>query len=67
MYEFVADRPSIQDLAIAYSTVPQQANQMKKRLSAIFPEEKIYVTQLGSALGVHGGPGALALAFRQGE
>jgi len=67
LYEFVADRPNIQDLAIAYSTVPEQANQMKKRLSSVFPEEKIHVTWLGSALGVHGGPGALVLAFRQGE
>jgi len=67
LYEFVEDRPSIQDLAIAYSTVPEQASQMKERLSSIFPGEKIYVAQLGSTLGVHCGPGALVLALRQGE
>ena len=67
LYEFVERAPAIQELAIAYSTVPEQASQLKARLGSIFPEEKIYVTQLGAALGVHGGPGALALALRRGE
>ena len=67
LYEFVENRLNIQDLAIAHSTVPELANQMNKRLSSIFPEEKIYVAQLGAALGVHIGPGALVLALRQGE
>jgi len=67
LYEFVESTPAIQDLAIAYSTIPEQASQMKARLGSIFPEEKIYVTQLGAALGAHGGPGALALAVRRGD
>jgi DegV family protein with EDD domain len=67
LYEFVKDRLNIQDLAIAYSTVPEQASQMKERLSSLFPEDKIYIAQLGIALGVHSGPGALVLALRQGE
>ncbi len=67
LYEFAANHLNIQDLAIAYSTVPELASQMNKRLSSIFPGEKIYVAQLGAALGVHGGPGALLLALRQGE
>lgn len=67
LYEFVETNPTIQDLAIAYSTVPEQANQLKKRLSSIFPEERIYVSQLGASLGVHGGPGVLILALRRGE
>lgn len=66
LYEFVARTPAVQELAIAYSTIPELANQLRARLGAIFPEEKIYVTQLGAALGVHGGPGALALALRRG-
>ena len=67
LYEFVKDRLNIQDLAIAYSTTPEQASQMKERLSSIFPEDKIYLAQLGIALGVHSGPGALVLALRQGD
>lgn len=64
LYEFAANNHTIQDLAIAYSTVPEQANQLKARLGTIFPEEKIHITQLGAALGVHGGPGTLAVALR---
>lgn len=64
LYEFVANNHTIQDLAIAYSTVPEQANQLKARLGTIFPEQKIHVTQLGAALGVHGGPGTLTVALR---
>lgn len=67
LYEFVEINPSIQDLAIAYSTVPEQANELKTRLGSIFPEEKIHLVQLGAGLGVHGGPGVLALALRQRE
>jgi len=64
LYEFAANNPAIQDLAIAYSTEPEQANQLKARLGSIFPEEKIHVAQLGAALGVHGGPGVLVVALR---
>jgi len=67
LYEFVESTPTVQDLAIAYSTIPEQASRLKARLGSIFPEEKIYVTQLGAALGAHGGPGALALAVRRGD
>ncbi len=67
LYEFVGINHSIQDLAIAHSTTPEQANELKKRLNSVFPEEKIYVAQLGAALGVHGGPGALFVALRQGK
>ena len=67
LYEFVKSNHNIQDLAIAHSTVPDQASQLKAWLGSLFPEEKIHITQLGVALGVHGGPGVLALALRQGE
>jgi len=65
--EFVEDNPAIQDLGIAHSAVPEQASQMKARLGAVFPQEKINVVQLSAAMGVHGGPGVLLLALRQRE
>jgi len=64
LYEFVENNHDIQDIAIAYSTEPEQADRLKARLGSIVPEEKIYVTRLGAALGVHSGPGALLLALR---
>ena len=66
LYKFVESNPTIQDLAIAYSTAPEKANQLKVRLGSVFPEEKIHITQLGASLGVHGGPGVLILAIRYG-
>jgi fatty acid-binding protein DegV len=46
--------------------VPEQAAELRKRLGAFFPEDKILTAQLGAGLGVHGGPGVLVLALRQG-
>ncbi len=62
--EFVETSPNVQDLAIAYSNVRIQAEELRKRLSPVFPEEKIYLAQIGAGLGVHMGPGALVVAFR---
>lgn len=67
LYEFAKSNAAIQDLAIAYSTIPEQANQLKADLGSIFPEEKIYLAQLGAGLGVHGGPGVLLIALRRNE
>jgi len=62
--EFVETSPDVRDLAIAYSNVRTQAEELRKRLSSVFPEEKIYLAQIGAGLGVHMGPGALVIAFR---
>ncbi len=62
--EFVETSPNVQDLAIAYSNVRTQAEELRKRLGSVFPEEKIYLAQIGAGLGVHMGPGALVVAFR---
>lgn len=62
--EFAETSPDVQDLAIAYSEVHTQAEELRKRLGSVFPEEKIYLTQIGAGLGVHMGPGALVVAFR---
>ena len=65
LYELVQKNAALQDLAIAYTTGREHAHQLKIRLGALFPVEKINVTQIGPALGVHGGPGLLALALRR--
>jgi len=65
LYEFAQKNAALQDLAIAYTTGREHANQLKTRLGSLFPVEKINVTQIGPALGVHGGPGLLAVALRR--
>ena len=64
LYNYVESSIAIQEVAIAYSTVPEKAAGLKTRLSTILPDEKIYITQLGAGLGSHSGPGALMLALR---
>jgi len=62
--KFVETSPNVQDLAVAYSNIRAQAEELRKRLGSVFPEEKIHLAQIGAGLGVHMGPGALVIAFR---
>lgn len=67
LVRFVAGRTNIRELSIVHSQVPEQAAELRKRLGAFFPEDKILTAQLGASLGVHGGPGVLVLALRQAD
>lgn len=67
LYEFVENTANIQELAIVHSAVPEQANELKRRLSNLLPEDKILILQLGAALGAHGGPGVLLIALRESD
>jgi DegV family protein with EDD domain len=65
LYEFVKNAKNIKEMAIVNSTVEEEANLLKKRLSSIVAEEKIRMSRLGAGLGVHGGPGTLLVAVTQ--
>ena len=54
----------IQDLAIVYSTTPDEAQVLADRIGAIFDKDRIRMARLGPTLGVHAGPGALIVALR---
>jgi len=64
LLEFVNNTPGIQDLGIAYSTNYDTAIGLKRRLGSVFPEERIYIEQIGAALGAHCGPDAIFVALR---
>jgi DegV family protein with EDD domain len=64
LYDFASDFTDIQDLAVMYTTTLDEAKALASRLSAIFNREQIKIARLGPALGVHAGPGALAIALR---
>jgi len=64
--DFVRSQGKIVDLAIAHSMVVERAAELKSRLGELFPVDDILVTELGPALGVHGGPGVLLIALRKG-
>lgn len=65
LLDFVKKASEIQDLAVLYSTTPDEAQILVERASLVFPKERTIVARLGPALGVHGGPGILAVAIRQ--
>ncbi|MFC2062929.1 DegV family protein [Chloroflexota bacterium] len=59
---FVESATSIDDLAIAYNTTPDEARALAERLSSLVKQE-VRLVRLGTTLGVHMGPGALAVGF----
>jgi DegV family protein with EDD domain len=64
LYEFVKNAKDIKDLSVIYNTTLEEAQELVKKISSIFPAEKIILSRLGPALGVHAGPGILFLSLR---
>lgn len=62
---FVKNNTPITDLSIAHSNFEEGAIKLKKRLVDYIPAESILISELGPALGVHGGPGVLLIALRR--
>jgi DegV family protein with EDD domain len=65
LVDFVKNAGEIEDLAVLYSTTPEDARNLVERLKPFFPEKRVIISQLGAALGVHAGPGVLGVALRQ--
>jgi DegV family protein with EDD domain len=64
LVEFVKGIEDIQDLAVVYSTTPDEAQALAERIGPVFDREKIVMARLGPVLGVHMGPGLLIVAIR---
>jgi len=56
----------IKELAIAYSTIPQEAETLAEYLEPLFPRERILITRFGCVISTYLGPGTLAMAIMQG-
>jgi DegV family protein with EDD domain len=61
---FAENFADIEELAIVFSTTPNEAQSMADRLNRVVARGKIRVARLGPVLGVHAGPGILFVAFR---
>jgi len=61
---FVKNAKEIQDLAILHSTTFDEAQALLECTGSVFPKEHTMIARLGPGLGVHGGPGVLAVAIR---
>jgi len=66
LYEFAEKHLPIEDLAIVYSTTPEEAQALAEQIKPLIPGRQPLIARLGPALGVHGGPGALIVALREG-
>lgn len=53
---------SVSKLAVAYTTDSGPAEEMRNRLSDLAAPENTYMVQIGSAIGTHVGPGAVAIS-----
>ena len=60
--ELVREQGAAAKLAVAYTTDAAPAGQLKDLLSDLADPEQTYTVQIGSAIGTHIGPGAVAVA-----
>ena len=65
LFSFVESASNIEDLVIAYNTTPDEAQALAERLGSILTKEAVKVIRLGTTLGVHMGPGGLAIGIRE--
>jgi len=64
LVDFAKSASNLEDVAVGYSTTPDEAQTLAKRLSSIFTKGPVRVARLGTTLGVHAGPGTLVVAVR---
>jgi fatty acid-binding protein DegV len=67
LYQIATSYHNVREIAIGYSTNPQDAHDLQVRLGAALPHANILVTRVGPVIGAHGGPGVLGLGLLEGE
>lgn len=60
--ELVREQGPASKLAVAYTTDAEPAEEMRNRLSDLVDPESTYILRVGSAIGTHIGPGAVAVS-----
>jgi DegV family protein with EDD domain len=58
---------NIREMAIAYSTMPQEAEMLAECLKPLFPRERILITRFGCTSSTYVGPGTLGMFILHGE
>lgn len=61
--DIVTARGPAEALGVIYTTTPQEADEVAKRLAPLAAGKEVSVAQLGAVLGVHGGPGVVGVAL----
>ena len=63
--DFVKNVLGIQELAVVHTTTPDEAVTLKDRFNSLVDSSRLHLARLGPALGVHSGPGLLAVVLRK--
>jgi len=63
LLDFANNLKDVEDLAVIYSTTPDEAREMANSITS-FPKERIHVQRIGPVLATHTGPGVLGIAVR---
>jgi DegV family protein with EDD domain len=62
LYKFAASYAKIEEMAVEDTACPEEAEELRERLGAIYPKERIYRSRMTPAIGTHTGPGLLLVA-----
>ena len=65
MHEFARGFTNVREIAVAYTTIYDEALDFTNRLKEAFPDVPIYLARVGPSLGTHAGPGAMGIGIRE--
>ncbi len=65
LFDFAKDAANVDDLVVIHSTTRDEADSLASRIGSTIKLEQVRIARLGPVLGVHGGPGVLAIALRR--
>ena len=63
LYEIAREHAPLADLAVAYTTTPDEAHALAERLRPLHPTGDVFVSQVGPVVGTYLGPKVLSLAL----
>ncbi|MFC1900923.1 DegV family protein [Chloroflexota bacterium] len=67
LYNFVTGFADIEALGVEYTTTKDVADNLAERMSSVFTKGPIFRSIVSPVLGVHGGPGAIAVTVLEAE
>ena len=62
--ELVQEHMPLADLAVVYTTTPDDAQALAQRLKPLLPNGEVFLSQIGPVVGTYLGPGVLGVALR---
>ena len=63
---FAAGFTNIREMAVVHANDPEAATALARQIGSILPEDRVYISAVGSVVGTHAGPGTLAVCLLEG-